>query len=550
MEISKVHIENFKIFKGSFKLNLNKGINILVGDNEAGKSTIIEAIHLALTGMLNGRYMKSELTQYIFNSEIVAEYIQSLEPNNATLPLPHILIEIYMSGEDLAEFEGDGNSEKIKMSGISLKIAFDEKYQKEYEDLVKIGGIKTLPIEYYSMSWSTFARDEGVTPRTIPIKSALIDSASHKLQNGSDVYISRIVKEFLDSNEIVEISQAHRKMKEFFMGEDAIKKINEKIKTAAKISEKRVELSVELSSKNAWESSLMTYFEDIPFHYIGKGEQCIVKTKLALGHKKAKEANLILLEEPENHLSHSKLNQLIRDLKSDRDGKQILISTHSSFVANKLGLENLILLNNCKTIRLNDLSDETQRFFEKLSGYDTLRLILCDHAILVEGDSDELIVQKAFMINNNGCLPIEKGVDVISVGTSFLRFLEIAEKIEKKTTVVTDNDGDVDALKSKYEEYLGDNAKSFIQINFDSVVDSGNLEIGDKKFNYNTLEPKLLKANDLSKLNTVFGKSFSDEDDMHRYMKSHKTECALKIFDTAEEVKFPEYILNAISPNE
>ena len=550
MEISKVHIENFKIFKGSFKLNLNKGINILVGDNEAGKSTIIEAIHLALTGMLNGRYMKSELTQYIFNSEIVAEYIQSLEPNNATLPLPHILIEIYMSGEDLAEFEGDGNSEKVKMSGISLKIAFDEKYQKEYEDLVKIGGIKTLPIEYYSMSWSTFARDEGVTPRTIPIKSALIDSASHKLQNGSDVYISRIVKEFLDSNEIVEISQAHRKMKEFFMGEDAIKKINEKIKTAAKISEKRVELSVELSSKNAWESSLMTYFEDIPFHYIGKGEQCIVKTKLALGHKKAKEANLILLEEPENHLSHSKLNQLIRDLKSDRDGKQILISTHSSFVANKLGLENLILLNNCKTIRLNDLSDETQRFFETLSGYDTLRLILCDHAILVEGDSDELIVQKAFMINNNGCLPIEKGVDVISVGTSFLRFLEIAEKIEKKTTVVTDNDGDVDALKSKYEEYLGDNAKSFIQINFDSVVDSGNLEIGDKKFNYNTLEPKLLKANDLSKLNTVFGKSFSDEDDMHRYMKSHKTECALKIFDTAEEVKFPEYILNAISPNE
>lgn len=550
MEISKVHIENFKIFKGSFKLNLNKGINILVGDNEAGKSTIIEAIHLALTGMLNGRYMKSELTQYIFNSEIVAEYIQSLEPNNATLPLPHILIELYMSGEDLAEFEGDGNSEKVKMSGISLKVAFDEKYQKEYEDLVKIGGIKTLPIEYYSMSWSTFARDEGVTPRTIPIKSALIDSASHKLQNGSDVYISRIVKEFLDSNEIVEISQAHRKMKEFFMGEDAIKKINEKIKTAAKISEKRVELSVELSSKNAWESSLMTYFEDIPFHYIGKGEQCIVKTKLALGHKKAKEANLILLEEPENHLSHSKLNQLIRDLKRDRNGKQILISTHSSFVANKLGLENLILLNNCKTIRLNDLSDETQRFFEKLSGYDTLRLILCNHAILVEGDSDELIVQKAFMINNNGCLPIEKGVDVISVGTSFLRFLEIAEKIEKKTTVVTDNDGDVDALKSKYEEYLGDNAKSFIQINFDSVVDSGNLEIGDKKFNYNTLEPKLLKANDLSKLNTVFGKSFSDEDDMHRYMKSHKTECALKIFDTAEEIKFPEYILNAISPNE
>ncbi len=35
MHITKIHIENFKIFKGSFKLALNSGINILDGDNEA-----------------------------------------------------------------------------------------------------------------------------------------------------------------------------------------------------------------------------------------------------------------------------------------------------------------------------------------------------------------------------------------------------------------------------------------------------------------------------------------------------------------------------------
>lgn len=33
MNITKVHIENFKTLKGSFKLTLNKGVNILVGDN-------------------------------------------------------------------------------------------------------------------------------------------------------------------------------------------------------------------------------------------------------------------------------------------------------------------------------------------------------------------------------------------------------------------------------------------------------------------------------------------------------------------------------------
>ncbi len=524
-------------------LNLNKGINILVGNNEAGKSTIIEAIHLVLTGLHNGKYLKNELSQYIFNNEVVAEYILGLEQGNIVQPLPHILIEVFMEGEDIAEFEGDGNSEKSKTSGFSLKVAFDESYQKEYEDLVQLGGIKTLPIEYYNVSWTSFARDESITPRKIPIKSALIDSSSNKLQNGSDIYISRIVKEFLDSNEVVEISQAHRRMKESFMSEKAIKKINEKIKTASKISDKKVELSVELSSKNAWESSLMTYLEDVPFHYIGKGEQCLVKTKLALGHKKAKEANILLLEEPENHLSYSKLNQLISDIKNDSEERQVLVSTHSSFVANKLGLDHLILLNDRKTVRLNQLSVDTHNFFEKLSGYDTLRLILCKKVILVEGDSDELIVQKAFMNNYDGKLPIEKSVDVISVGTSFLRFLEIAERIGTKVAVVTDNDGNVEALKRKYENYIGNKIKPTIKICFDVTIDNGVLQ----EFNFNTLEPKFLKANNLEKLNTVFGTTYQSNDDMHRYMKSNKTECALKVFETEEALEYPQYILDAIN---
>ena len=546
MNITKIHIENFKTFKGSFKLTLNKGVNILVGDNEAGKSTIIEAIHLALTGLHNGKYLKNELSQYVFNNEVVAEYIQGLEQNNTANPLPKILIEVFIEGEETAEFEGDGNSEKAKVSGFSFKVEFDENYQKEYEDLVKLGGIKTLPIEYYNVSWISFARNESITPRTIPIKSALIDSSSNKLQNGSDIYICRIVKEFLESNEIVEISQAHRRMKESFMAEEAIKKINEKIKIASKISDKKVELSVELSSKNAWESSLMTYLEDVPFHYIGKGEQCLVKTKLALGHKKAKEANIILLEEPENHLSYSKLNQLIRDIKNDSGEKQILISTHSSFVANKLGLEHLILLNDKKTVRLNELSEGTYKFFEKLSGYDTLRLILCKKAILVEGDSDELVIQKAFMLNNEGKLPIEKGIDVISVGTSFLRFLEISEKIGAKVAVVTDNDGNVEAVKNKYKNYLGDNSKQNIKICFDSDVDTGNIQ----DFNYNTLEPKFLKANSREVLNKIFETAYQSDDDLQKHMKANKTECALKIFETQETLNFPQYILDAIKTDQ
>ena len=51
-------IENFKRFYGSFDIELHEGINIVVGDNESGKSTIIEAIYLALTGLYNNKNIK------------------------------------------------------------------------------------------------------------------------------------------------------------------------------------------------------------------------------------------------------------------------------------------------------------------------------------------------------------------------------------------------------------------------------------------------------------------------------------------------------------
>lgn len=158
---------------------------------------------------------------------------------------------------------------------------------------------------------------------------------------------------------------------------------------------------------------MITCLDDVPFNYIGKGEQNIVKTNLALSHNKAKESNVILIEEPENNLSHTKLNLLIKTIKDNCEGKQIIITTHSSFVANKLGLGDLIFLSNRKTTKLASLTPSTKEFFEKIAGYDTLRMVLCKKSILVEGDSDELVVQKAYMDANQGRLPVEDGIEVI-----------------------------------------------------------------------------------------------------------------------------------------
>ena len=544
MAIHKIKINNFKCFNGVFELKLNEGLNILVGNNEAGKSTILQAIHLALTGFYEGRNIKSELSQYLFNREVVERYIDSVNNGNALMP-PSINIEIFFNSSINPEFEGNDNSEYSSCEGLTFQIAFDEKYIEEYNTLISKKDMMSLPIEYYEATWTTFAR-QTITTRSIPIKSAMIDSANYRYQNGSDIYISRIIKDLLSSEEVIAVSQAHRRMKDTFFEDESIKKINDKISKESSILENSITLSVDLGTKNAWENSLVTEINDIPFGYIGKGAQCVMKTELALTHESVQNSQIILLEEPENHLSFSKLNQLIKTIKEKNNNKQIIISTHNSFVANKLGLENLLLLKNHKVTRIIDLPSAD--FFKKVSGYDTLRLILCEKAILVEGPSDELVVQKAYQLLNKNHLPIEDQVDVISVGTSFLRFLEIADALKLKVSVVTDNDGDITALEKKYAAYIHNNKKENIKICYDAIVDEGEFIIGTKQYNYNTLEPKLLKANkyNLSFFNSIFKKNYSNIEYLQKYMKNNKTEVALAIFNFDKKIIFPEYIMEAI----
>lgn len=545
MFIQRIIIENFKCFDGKFNLTLSKNLNILVGDNEAGKSTILEAVHLALSGWIYGRYLRTELTQSLFNKKVINNYLESLK-NGSPLPLPSIMIELFFEIEDdslKATFEGNGNSLRQNACGVQFKVAYNEKYQGEYEIMLSNDEeIDSLPIEYYDYSWSSFARDDRLTPKTIPFKSAFIDSANSRYQSGSDVYISRIIRDFLSDEQKIRISQAHRRLKDAFANSSIIEQVNEEIEQQ-QISDKKVELSVDMSTQTAWETSISTYLDAIPFNHIGRGEQCLVKTKLALSHKKAQEANILLLEEPENHLSHAKLNRLLRYIKDSHTEKQIIISTHSSFVANKLGLGNLILLNvdngtaKRNEIRLSDLDESTRVYFEKLAGYDTLRLILCRKAILVEGPSDELVVQKAYMCQNNGKLPIEDEVDVIAVGLSFLRFLEIAEKIRKPVVVVTDNDRDYEnKVQKKYRPY---NDCPTIRI------------CADARNNLNTLEPQMADANSdrLDTLRTILGieaETYPDTESISEFMQKHKTDWALKIFDTDKDIKFPQYILDAV----
>ena len=150
---------------------------------------------------------------------------------------------------------------------------------------------------------------------------------------------------------------------------------------------------------------------------------------------------------------------------------------------------------------------------------------------MVEGPSDELVVQRAYK-DMFDAMPLDQGVDVITVRSlAFKRFLEIATILKLDVAVVTDNDGDIDALESKYEDY----------------ADFDNIKICyDRDTNYKTLEPQLLKSNSLETINCVLEKEYTDKDTLLKYMENNKTDCALKIFESDQAIEIPEYIVDAI----
>jgi putative ATP-dependent endonuclease of OLD family len=529
MFIHRVKVENYRCLVQA-DVVLNPRLNVIVGNNECGKSTLLEAINVALTGLLNGRPLQAELHPYLFNASVVSTYIANLQSGIGGRP-PRFQIELYFVDDArLAGLKGTINSRKENLPGVTMTVEFNDEYAAEFADYVSEPSIlKTLPVEYYVVRWRSFA-DAEITSRSIQIKPTFIDASTIRNNAAASKYVVDIMRDSLDRKQKVDLALSYRMMKDAFLQNDRVRKINAALASKrGEISDKELSVSLDTTSRASWETGVMPHLDDVPLPLVGKGEQNSVKIKLAL--EASADSHIVLIEEAENHLSHSNLNGLIEHIDKGRGDRQLLITTHSSFVLNKLGIESVLMFQRGKSLTLEALGPSTQDYFMKLPGHDTLRLILSSRSILVEGPSDELIVQRAYY-RKHGKLPIENGVDVISVRSlAFKRFLEIAARLQTPVAVITDNDGDVAALKTKYEDFQ---QAANIQICFDTDESA------------RTLEPQLLKANGRDLVGRVLGKAFSDDAEALKYMKANKADTALRFFEASEEWVCPEYIARAL----
>lgn len=526
--ITKIKIHGYRIYK-DLKFEPNEKFNLIAGANESGKSTLMEAIALALTGRINGRTASEELNPYWFNTELVEEFVKQCAAGKR-VPWPEIRIELFFDNcNELQQFCGAINTDipTNACPGVAMRVLPDPDYAAEREEWAKYVS-PLLPTEYYTIDWRSFA-DVVITNRPRQLATAIIDSRTVRSSTGVDYHMRYLLNDGLQPIERAAISVAYRRVKES-MSDSALKKINDRIAGIhASLHDQPIILAMDQSARTSWEGAVTPHVKNVPFSMSGQGQQAAIKISLAMS-RHSERAAFVMIEEPENHLTHTSLTTLLSRVESlASENQQLFIATHSSFVINRLGLNGLHLLGGGSPRRLSGLNPDTVAYFQKLPGYDTLRMVLANKVVLVEGPSDEIIFERIFK-DKYKMRPMELGIDVLCMrGLSLGRCLELCAALDKIAAVVRDNDGaEPSELCVPLQQWLAAGRREL----FIGAPDHGH-----------TLEPQLIHHNGEPLLREVL--CITEAADLATWMKREKTEAALRIASSTKPIISPQYMLDA-----
>ena len=502
--IKSLHIEGLKKFT-SLDVQFNEHMNILVGENEAGKSTILDALKI----VLNQQYRNTDksVLQDLFNTQMVVAFKD--EPSIKTLPRIYIEVELVLDPQqrNASYFYGEVYGQRkhqIEKYGIRFECKFDEELGIGTEQSIQKGKI---PYEYYTLTWTTFAnRPYQMIKR--PLNFLAIDTTSSAVA-ASFNYFNRM----LFSSRYDDATKAKAK-NEFRDGlVDVFKNLG-----LPELNENQM-FGVDCK-KVVLESVLSIYEDSVALENRGSG------------------MDVILMEEPENHLSFSTLRKMLHKISVQQEDSQIIVATHNNMIASRLNLNNVLWITEEGVKSLKDVNSDVAEFFVRADDNAFLQLLLSKRVFLVEGATEFLILPMFYKQITDHTIE-EDGVSVISCnGISYKRYLDIAKATDKKVAVITDNDK---------KEYRINNADSFNQghilqhIFMGPTVDDWTWEVCVYNENKSTLDEMIMVQEGAAY--QFHGKNYGA---VLGKMLTKKVDVAYQMLTSGKEFIVPQYVKDAI----
>lgn len=409
MYLSLLKIKNFRCFDGNEHIiAFNKGLNVLVGENDSGKSTIMDAIKIVLgtTDMNWHRIVQEDFYKEDVNLEI----------------------EIMCKFEDLNEDESGAFLECLSYEDVDKKVPclylhWRCKFLTSFKPPRPVANISTgkdgngtaPSVEAKELLRTTYLRalrdaysemQSGKRSRLSQIMQhvSVVDQGENEYQEGKDIHRLSIAGIADLSNKLLAhhpaLDSINREMTTILQEKMLLKKDN--IKTRLEVAgansnrlQKEMALLEKLDlavDKNAGEmcgkvglgtSNIMSMACELLLHKEAEGEN---------------KSSFLLIEEPEAHIHAQRQLKLIQSLEneSEKGNRQTIITTHAPLLASVVKLSNIIIVKSGEAYSLaegyTELDGDDYIFLEKYLDATKANLFFARSVIIVEGPGEALLL--------------------------------------------------------------------------------------------------------------------------------------------------------------
>lgn len=460
MYLSKLRLWNFRKYsdgadnKPGVEIHFHEGLNVLIGENDSGKTAIIDAIRYVLR-VQSGEYIQFDDKDFYqdeqgnrkdeFKIECVFDGLNEQDSGlfwewlswNEDKTRYLLKVWLYVKRKDnviLPKFS----------AGIEGQA---ERMDSEARDLLKVVYFKPLRDALTDMTHgykSRLAQILGAHELFKTRKDEQGNNRKHKLETDYENLKKEIENYFKEGNngEIITDGINNFLHAHFLLNGDPR---HAQIKlTGGELTEilRLLDLTMEGNKSGLGSLNLL----------------CIA-AEMLLFNNQQKGLKLALVEELEAHLHPQYQLRLIDYISSQQKNEQFILTTHSITLASKIRLENLIVLKGNEVFPMSKeytkMKPADYNFLERFLDATKANLFFAKGLIMVEGDAENLLIPAIADVMDK---PLNKyGVSIVNVGsTAYKRYVNIFKRNDKKSfgmPVAVISDLDVRAL-----EYYDDNS--------------------------------------------------------------------------------------------
>lgn len=453
MYLSKLRIWNFRRFsmigesfdvaKPGQEVCFKDGLNVLIGENDTGKTSIIDAIRYVLRTQ-SGEYFS--LDEKDFYKPVGTDALRTTE----------LKIECEFNGLSLAEagtflewcdYSKTSHEQFLivrlyakRVDGRIIQrfsVGENAAYQMDWEAREKLRVVYLKPLRDALTDMT-----HGYKSRLAQILAALpifrtnkqsgekhpLEKDYERLKTEIDGYFSKAEKDGAGIlKELNEILTGH------FLREGEMRKANIQL-TGSELPEILRQLDLVLETNKSGLGSLNLL--------------CIAAELLLYKEQHNPGLKLTLIEELEAHLHPQYQLSLINYIKEQTEIGQFILTTHSTVLGSTIPLEKLIVVKENDVFAMDSehtrLPFSSYKFLERFLEATRANLFFAKGVIIVEGDAENLLIPTIADIIGR---PLHRyGVSIVNVGsTAFKRYADIFRRSDGKNfgvpvSIITDLD--------------------------------------------------------------------------------------------------------------